>query len=600
MGIWQGRATFHLKKSFKGKLILIMSGIILLSFTAAGYFIYTSNLKLFEEEISKQFSKANEQTITKLELKMEEVHRISQSVVFNPQIERMIQHIDSNKNSDLYSLYFDKKSIEEQVFQVKIDAPYITSMYMYDMLGNPAYLSYTTQAINVLGPEIFHLIEPKISDSYGDSIWMRVSLPSSIEPTGSRETIVVARWMKNTFLQTYGMLVMTVDMSFFSNTLLELVGSNQGLVYLYNPTQDLLYTNDKAGSDSHTNLIHTDEPSRIEDNYLFVRNDSRVSEFLLISGISLEEIKKKNRDIFRIVVLAGLVTLCFTSLLIIIVSTQLLRPLKDILQGIRKVRVGDFETRIKVRTQDELGFIAESFNSMTEQVGQLIKEVYLTKLSERDAELKAIQALLNPHFLYNIFNELYWKLYMQNVKDSAQIIAAVSDMFKYSLMASTRKTTVRKEIQQLRNYLRIQTELFEADLEIIIQAADEVMDACIERTLLQPLVENVFIHAFRDKINHQVLIVRAYQQNEQLFIEITDNGSGIEAHTLKLLMESHNNASSTETAYDRERQSMGVHSVNRRIALLYGEPYRMEIDSVLNSGTTIRLVLPLQHELGDE
>ena len=332
---------------------------------------------------------------------------------------------------------------------------------------------------------------------------------------------------------------------------------------------------------------------------MFVRNDSKVSDFFLISGISLEEIKKKNRDIFRIVVLAGLVTLCFTSLLIIIVSTQLLRPLKDILQGIRKVRVGDFETRIKVRTQDELG-IAESFNSMTEQVGQLIKEVYLTKLSERDAELKAIQAQLNPHFLYNIFNELYWKLYMQNVKDSAQIIAAVSDMFKYSLMASTRKTTVRKEIQQLRNYLRIQTELFEADLEIIIQAADEVMDAYIERTLLQPLVENVFIHAFRDKINHQVLIIRAYQQNEQLFIEITDNGSGIEAHTLKLLMESHINASLKETDYDRERQSMGVHSVNRRIALLYGQPYRMEIDSVLNSGTTIRLVLPLQHEWGDE
>ena len=98
--------TFNLKKSFKGKLILIMSGIILLSFTAAGYFIYTSNLKLFEDEISKQFSKANEQTITQLELKMEEVHRISQSVVFNPQIERMIQHIDSTKNSDLYSLYF--------------------------------------------------------------------------------------------------------------------------------------------------------------------------------------------------------------------------------------------------------------------------------------------------------------------------------------------------------------------------------------------------------------------------------------------------------------------------------------------------------------
>src|SRR5262249_22078305 len=149
------------------------------------------------------------------------------------------------------------------------------------------------------------------------------------------------------------------------------------------------------------------------------------------------------------------------SILIVLASKTLLRPLEDLVKGLQKVRSGNFDTRIKIRSKDELAYIGESFNEMTEKVERLITEVYITQLSEKKAELKALQAQLNPHFLHNILNEIYWKLYLHNDKDTASLLAAVSEMLKYSLMPLDSKTTLRDELQQVRNYITIQTQLFE-------------------------------------------------------------------------------------------------------------------------------------------
>ena len=164
---------------------------------------------------------------------------------------------------------------------------------------------------------------------------------------------------------------------------------------------------------------------------------------------------------------------------------------------------------------------------MTEQVDRLIKEVYLTQLSEREAELKALQAQLNPHFLHNMFNEIYWKLYVQNEQETAALIAAISEMLKYSLMPVRTLTTLGEEMQQIHNYVKIQRELFETDLETIIRVDEDVTDCEMMRSLLQPLVENVFVHAFRHKLSNKMLVIQARRRGESLEVEVSDNGCGM-------------------------------------------------------------------------
>ncbi|WP_240414852.1 sensor histidine kinase [Paenibacillus periandrae] len=588
MPIWI-RSLLGINRSFRVKLILNLSVIILLAFGVTGYLTYQYNMRLFEEEISKQFSSTNQEALAKMDLKVLEIMRISQTVVFNPQIEKMIRQINSNEGSDAFSVYYDKKQIEDQIFQIKTDAPYITGMYLYDLDGNSTYFKYTTSAINTLDQDVFRVIRSKLDDTYGDLIWMNMALPSSIEPSGLRKTIITSRLMKNSNLNTYGVLVITIDESFFSSALKELTKEGTGDVHLFNPNKELLYSNSPQDSEARLQQLRSLNETEVIHNDMFVQGESKTTSFKLVSGTSLTEIQKKNRDIFQRIVYSGLISILLTSGLIVLSTGNLLRPLKDLLQGLRKVRSGDFEARIQIRTKDELAYIAESFNNMAEQVERLIKEVYMTQLSERDAELKALQAQLNPHFLHNMFNEIYWKLYLQNEKETASLIAAISEMLKYSLMPVKTLTTVREDLQQIRNYVKLQAELFEADLETIIHADEQILECEIMRFLIQPLVENVFVHGFRNKVSHKILLIKARSLGSFLEIEVTDNGCGMEESVISLLLR--REGTSLPQRSDG-RESLGVRSVVRRIELIHGPPYRLEIVSGLGSGTTMRLILP--------
>ncbi|MDQ0918825.1 sensor histidine kinase [Paenibacillus sp. V4I5] len=583
------RLLLSINRSFRVKLILSLSVIILLTFGVTGYLTYRYNLSLFEEEISKQFSSTNEEALAKMDLKVQEVVRISQTVVFNPEIEKVITRINTSEDSDPFNLYYNKRQIEEQIFQIKSDAPYITGMYLYDLKGNPSYFSYTTSSINVPDENVFSVIRSKINETYGDLVWMSMPLSSSVEPSGFRNTIIVARWMKNSDLNTYGVLVMAFDESFFSGSLKELTKNGEGEVYLFNKNNELLFSNSPESSVDKRERLKNLNETQTMDQHLFVQGQSQVTSFKLVSGTSLAAIQSKNRELFQKIVYSGLISIFLTSVLIVLSTGNLLRPLKDLLQGLRKVRSGDFDTRIEIRTKDELAYIGESFNAMAEQVGRLIKEVYLTQLSEKEAELKALQAQLNPHFLHNMFNEIYWKLYLQDETETAALIAAISEMLKYSLMPVRTLTTVREELQQIRNYLKVQKELFETDLETIIQADDDVLNGQVMRSLLQPLVENVFMHAFRNKVSQKVLLIKASSRDGFLEIEVTDNGCGMDEVAVSQILGFQ--GSSLPQRSDG-RESLGVRSVVRRIELVYGTPYRLEINSVIESGTTMRLVLP--------
>ncbi|MDD9266562.1 sensor histidine kinase [Paenibacillus sp. GCM10023248] len=587
-----------MNRSFRIRLILSLSAIILLAFGITGYLTYQYNLKLFEEEISKQFSRTNEEALAKIEMKVQEIVRVSQTVVFNPQIEMLIRRINSQEDEDAFNLYYDKKQIEEQIFQIKSDAPYITAMYLYDLNGNPSYFKYTTSAINNLDASTFLKIQTKLSDTYGNLVWTSMPLPSSLEPSGFRQTIIIARYMKNSTLNTYGVLVMAVDESFFAGSLKELTKDGTGEVYLFNDNKELLFSNAVQGTSEKAEMLKDMNETRVMDDHLYVQGESKETSFKLVSSTSLSDIQAKNKNLSKRIIYTGLSSIALTSLLIVIFTGKLLRPLKDLLLGLRKVRSGDFDTRIEIRTKDELAYIAESFNAMAEQVGRLIKEVYLTQLSEREAELKALQVQLNPHFLHNMFNEIYWKLYLQDEKDTAALIAAISEMLKYSLMPVRTLTTVREEFQQIRNYVKLQTELFEPELETIIQADEGALDSEMMRFLLQPLVENVFVHGFRNKVGHKVLIIRARQLQDHLEIEVTDNGCGMDQDAITLLLGP--KGTSLPQRSDG-RESLGVRSVVRRLELVHGRPYRLEVESAVGSGTTMRLILPIteRKELSD-
>lgn len=584
------------KPSFKIKLLLGISVIILFTFSATGIVSYRTHLTLFEDEVSGQYKKANEQAMAQFELRIQELYRISNYIVFNKTIEEIVTALSTSENVNASDRYFEQDRIQTELRQVKFDAPQVLSMYLFDLKGTNYYYGLMRESVEQIDQDIFQEIRDKVQKSNGEMVWMKKQLVSRIEKSGKRDVILASRWMRNNSLGMYGMLVMVIDQNFMTRSFREIIGdNNNGHVYLFDGHAAMLYTNDlmELAVDRDQLLSMGNGRTQYVNGtpYYFSTHFSPDISFTLVSGISMADFMKKSRSILKISVLSGVISIFLSAILIFLLSQRLLHPLRELVFAMRKMRQGLFETRIKPQTNDELGFIAESFNSMASNVSSLIKEVYIRQISEREAELKALQSQLNPHFLYNTLNGLYWKLYLQNDRDTANLVSSLSDLLKYSLVRIRKQTTLREEIEQIRNYLDIQEAFVDSGFEAIIEMDEEVADCEMLRLGLQPIVENVFVHAFREQDTPKILKIQAYRLDQYLKIEISDNGCGMTKEELERIF---------AEEPPEGRVPLGLRSVIRRIDLIYGSPYRLDLTSRYGEGSTVHLLLPFELTSGEK
>ncbi|WP_051251465.1 sensor histidine kinase [Paenibacillus harenae] len=579
------------KVSFKSKLLIGVSAIIFFTVNLTGLISYQTHLRLFEEEVTEQYVKASEQAMMQLELRILEMYRISNYIVFNPTIEKIITKLSAFREELSHAeRHFEQERIADQLRQVKFDAPQLLSLYIYDLTGTNYYYSLMKETVEPLSQAAFNEVYIALASSNGDLVWMRRSIPSQIEKSGHRDVIIASRWMKASQGENYGLLVMVINEAFLTRSFREIESGDDGRVYLYDQRAKLLYTDGpEEDTEGLERLLNGTNSSKIKDQgdttYFYTSVYSKEILFTLISRVSLSYIFRDSQLILNISLWLGLLSICLSSMLIVLLSGRLLSPLKELVRAMRKMREGNFDIRIRSRTNDELGFLGESFNSMASSVQDMIQKVYVSQISEREAELKALQAQLNPHFLYNTLNGLYWKLYIQNDLDSANLVFSLSKLLKYSLERINKRTTLREELQQVENYLRIQAAFLENSFDARIRAAEDVYDCEIQRLLLQPLVENAFVHAFKDLTSSKVLEIRACRIDDFLKIEIEDNGCGMSKEQVEGIY---------AHKFTGERDSLGVQSVLRRINLVYGLPYRLEITSSVDQGTTVHLYLPLR------
>ncbi len=585
---WPGYITRRIKSSFKIKLIVLLSCMVALAFALAGWMVYRSNIQLMEDEISKQFSIANEQALARLEMSFQEINRVSQSIILNPYIEQFLRENTASPNEP-YTEYKNRKYVEEQLNMLLVDAPAIRSVFLYNENGEMTVLSKNGASGETGADDLARMMD-MLKPHRGNMVWGRAKAASTIDPDGQRTVLVAARRMLNEKLMPYGTMVLVMEESLISKVLKDI--TENGKVLLLEPMGSMLYSNaDQSEMGQLMQLTQEPYPRYVIMDgitYLFVRHELIPAGFTLYGGASLQEIQRKNKDIIQVFAAAGIGVILLSALLITISTRTLLTPLAHLMQGLRTLRSGDFSVRVRVDSGDELGYIGDSFNSMAEQVSELINKVYLAQISQRESELKAIQAQLNPHYLHNLFNELYWKLYGDDQEEAALLINAISEMLKYSLKSVQTDTTLGEELHQIRNYIKIQTELFTGEIETIIQAEESLLSLRMMRSLLLPVVENVFVHAFRDMELDRVLRIKAYMQQEALHIEVADNGCGMDQTTLKALTK----AEALPT--DGNKTGIGYKSVLRRIELVYGPEYGVEITSSPGRGTAVHMTLPIK------
>lgn len=246
----------------------------------------------------------------------------------------------------------------------------------------------------------------------------------------------------------------------------------------------------------------------------------------------------------------------------------------------QEVQEGSMDMQMESDDRDEIGMLYRGFGSMMKRIRTLINEVYLSKISQKEAELKALQAQINPHFLYNTLSLINWKALAAGEEDISRMTLALSTFYRTALNRGRNVLQVETELSNTRAYLEIQSMLHDGDFDYEIEAQTEILQCESLNLILQPLVENAIHHGIEEKTDGRGKItVRGWKEDNCVWFMVEDNGVGMEQEVADKIL-------------TMESKGYGVRNVDERIRLCYGEKYAMKVESVVGKGTKMTIHFP--------
>ncbi|MFD0714507.1 sensor histidine kinase [Paenibacillus sp. GCM10027626] len=292
------------------------------------------------------------------------------------------------------------------------------------------------------------------------------------------------------------------------------------------------------------------------------------------------------------------VSIVLTLVISWVVYRGIAAPLSAIAQGMKQIRLGNLNAKLAEGRQDEFGFLNRSFNEMAREQKHLIKNIYEQELMRAQSELRFLQSQINPHFLYNTLDAIYWTAKNYDAHEISDMVYNLSKFFRLSLSKGKEMLTVSETIEHLQYYLRVQQLRYMDVFETRFEIDPDSRNMPILKLILQPLVENAILHGLEKKQSDGLLIVHCSLQEGYLCIEVLDNGKGMSAQRLAELQE-HLRTLDADTllavseAKSAAKTSYGLWNVKARLKLHYGKAADMEIDSRENEGTTATIRIPI-------
>ncbi|MNB97043.1 Sensor histidine kinase YpdA [compost metagenome] len=395
-------------------------------------------------------------------------------------------------------------------------------------------------------------------------------------------------------LKTIGMLIVDFDAELISKWLGTKVTENNGQLLVLTPSGDVIY--DSLGRYMgqrypHLDALHADGWTTL-DGISKVNLNTTNSSGLIMAGIIQKsqvnnEMKTVRTWIIGITTALIITAMSFTYGIILRFS----KKVKIIVKSMKRLQEGDLSTRIHLNREDELQLIANNFNYMCERLELYINKVYISELTQKNAELVALQSQINPHFLYNTLEAIRMRAITQGAKDVGQMIYILSTLFR-TMIKKSMVVTISDEIEYCNLYLELFQIRHKDRLQIESQISPAAMNCSIVKLLIQPVIENYIVHGFRPDRFGNLIRIEVTESGGEIQIAISDNGNGITPSKLTELQQ----MLQVSMRMDEPPSSVGLCNVNERIKLYYGTEYGLTIASEVNKGTIVIMNIPVVRE----
>ncbi len=362
---------------------------------------------------------------------------------------------------------------------------------------------------------------------------------------------------------------------------------------IYHPKQQLMYgglmsENIEQIMSSKTDYFLTDEGDK-----LYTISKSDMTGWTVVGAIYTSELLKNNKQAQMLYLLVAAILLLGVIAISSIISREITKPIRQLRDSMSMVEKGKFDkANVEVTGANEVGSLSKSFNVMTERIHTLMEQNVYEQKQKRKSEMKALQAQINPHFLYNTLDSIIWMSEAGRNEAVVLMTSALAKLLRQTISNDKEQVPISQEIEYVRSYLTIQKMRYKDKLEYSIDVAPEINHVMIIKFALQPLVENAIYHGLKYKETKGNLDIKGYRRGKRAYITITDDGIGMDEDTLYHLFD--------ETRKEHKSNGVGVTNVQKRLQLYYGSEYGISYISRKGIGTVATVTVPLDGRADEE
>jgi two-component system sensor histidine kinase YesM len=580
--------------SLKYRLLLYFLLLVILPTSIISVTIYNESYQTIKDNINTSVQKNLNMVETIMLKKFEEMNRVAESIYLNP---AMLDILSAERPGDqvavVNELANENKIIDGYDLPSGPKTQFIPKLYMLD---RPEYLQYNfsrnVSTISQIEKEAWYVkLPPKAEYSI-------VGLHGESTSSGTAYTIKLAKrlfGLNNLIIPYVGLLTIDADIDDFNSMLLQLKPSaNSSIVIIDSDANvivspELALLNQSLAKEPYIQtLLH--DPNRMASFEESLNGKQMLVSYRQIGSlgwtvVSLSPISDLNGKLisFRKVMYAVLALCMFLAFIIaLFLSNNITNPIRKFIKSMSYAQEGNFDIQIQYKRKDEFTYLFSQYNKMILQIKELINKLYISEVKKKEAELKALQAQINPHFLYNTLDSINWIALRNDVPDISHMVTSLSDFFRYSLSDGQSIIPIEDEFRQVESYLSIQQVRFKDRLEFSFQIEPEVYGHYTVKLILQPLVENSLLHGIEKRRGKGSIVIKARIIEEQIEIEISDDGIGADPHELNAMLKNENEAG----------KSFGMNNVNQRIQQVFGERSGILYQAHEGPGVTVTVTFP--------
>ena len=319
-------------------------------------------------------------------------------------------------------------------------------------------------------------------------------------------------------------------------------------------------------------------------------SSEQVGNYNILAYMPAHQAETISSRMWLTVLLFGVFAVVLGEVLILYYLGRLEKRLNSIVEGMEQVTTGNLSVFLKVNKKgDELDIISDHFNGMCWELDRYIQKSYLAEIEQKNAEMEAMQSQINPHFLYNTLEAIRMKAICNGDREVGKMIYSMTVLFRSQIKESSMITLVQ-ELHYCKKYLELFQMRYPNQFSADIECPEELYQKPIIKFVLQPLLENYFIHGMRKEASDNYLKLTVKQEQEEICIVVEDNGCGMEEEAL-----TQKNRQLAKNEKDSER-SIGIANVNRRLRATYGEPYGVVLEHAPSGGLRVIARYPLEQD----